>query len=355
MGIMNSKKRIMTILNHKRPDRIGRFDNFFKGFQGKCIKRLKLTSASDLLEYFNIDMQIITADESPFPTKAKIISEDKNKKIVLDGWGRTIEIHKGAFFHKELKHAVNDHADLNKLKFDSPSLDLRYGDAFNHEHTKNSKKCIFCKVGGPYQRTSFLRDELNYLMDIAGDPGFIKDLVEKVSDHIIEIGKESLKRSSLYDTGIWIFDDMANNDATMMSPKSFEEIYYPVWRKMIKSFKEAGASKVCMHGDGNLLPVLDMLVDAGIDAINPVEPRAHMNLVDLKNKYGNRLAYIGGMCNTNILRNGTRSEIEKSSREIIDVGKEGGVVIGTHSLSPDIPIENYLFYDEIVKKYGNYE
>ena len=72
-----------------------------------------------------------------------------------------------------------------------------------------------------------------------------------------------------------------------------------------------------------------------------------MNLIDLKKKYGNRLAYIGGMCNTNVLRKGTKKEIEKSSREIIDVSKKGGVV--------DIPIENYLFYDKIVKKYGNYE
>ena len=92
--------------------------------------------------------------------------------------------------------------------------------------------------------------------------------------------------------------------------------------------------------------------------LNPDEEtikRLIKGLLENKKKYGNRLAYIGGMCNTNILRKGTKSEIEKYSREIIDVGKEGGVVIGTHSLSPDIPIENYLFYDKIVKKYGDYQ
>ena len=52
------------------------------------------------------------------------------------------------------------------------------------------------------------------------------------------------------------------------------------------------------------------------------------------------------MCNTQTLVHGTRAEIEAEAREIIDLGREGGVIIGTHSISPEIPLENFVIYHE---------
>ena len=77
-------------------------------------------------------------------------------------------------------------------------------------------------------------------MDIAGDPSFAKALTDKVADHLIEIGKESLRRGDLYDTGLWIYDDMGNNLQPMMSPAAFEKIFLPAYKRMVKSLKEAG-------------------------------------------------------------------------------------------------------------------
>ena len=97
-----------------------------------------------------------------------------------------------------------------------------------------------------------------------------------------------------------------------------------------------------------------MLVDAGIDGINPLERRAQMNAVELRRRYP-RLILTGGMCNTHTLVKGTRSEIESEARELIDLGREGGLVIGTHSVSPEIPLENYALYHDFCRTYGDFE
>jgi uroporphyrinogen-III decarboxylase len=65
-----------------------------------------------------------------------------------------------------------------------------------------------------------------------------------------------------------------------------------------------------------------------------------------------RLIPTGGMCNTHTLVRGDKAAIEAEAREIIDLGRDGGVVIGTHSVSPEIPLENFLAYHECCLSYG---
>ncbi len=60
------------------------------------------------------------------------------------------------------------------------------------------------------------------------------------------------------------------------------------------------------------------------------------------------------MDNTHSLIHGPIGRIEKEAKDLIDLGAEGGLVIGTHSISPEIPLENFLAYDRTCKTYGNF-
>jgi len=349
---MTSKERVMAALNFGRPDRIPKFDSFWSEFRAKCIEELGLSKDVDLADYFDIDIAIAVADETPFPTKSEVISDDNYSRIERDSWGRVIRTVRDGFFYEELDVSIKSRKDLDSEVFDSPYLDSRYEGFMRTVNALREERCVFCKTGGPYIRTSFLRGKAAFLMDIAGDPEFAKAMADRVADHIIEIGKESLRRGQLYDTGLWIYDDMAYNRGTMMSPASFERIFFPAYKRMAKAFKDAGAAKVILHSDGNIAPVLDMLIEAGIDGINPVEPRAGLHIPTLKEKYGTKLSFIGGMCNSRVLPMGRKAEIENQAIEIIEAGRDGGVIIGAHSIGPDIPVQNYVFYHETVMKKG---
>ena len=211
--------------------------------------------------------------------------------------------------------------------------------------------CVFGKTGGPYLRTSFVRGEEQFLVDIAGDPVLARSLVDKVTEHLTAVGREEIRRWDLADTGIWIYDDMAGNKGPMFSPRAFEAVFLPAYRRMIAAYRAAGARYVFLHSDGDIRPILDMLVDAGIDGLNPLERRAGMAIETIRLRYP-RLVLTGGMCNTDTLVNGPVSRIEEEARRIIDLGRDGGIVIGTHSVSPEIPLPHFAAYREVCETYG---
>ena len=350
---MTSKARVLRALNHLPPDRIPRFDEFWEEFGEKCAAELGWPHGVRPSEYFGNDIRIVIADETPFPSRVETLKEDGDVTLQRDGWGRTVRIRSGAYFYEELDFAIRDPTDLDRVQFESPAIDSRFA-GFDPGAFRADRCCLFCKVGGPYFRSSFIRGQQNYLGDIAGDPVFAREVAERVTSHLIAIGEESLRRGDLYGTGIWIFDDLAYNRQPMMSPQSFESLFLPSYRRMVSAFKSVGAAKVCLHSDGNIGPLLDMLIDAGIDAINPVEPKAGMRVATLKKRYGTHLAYIGGMCNAHVLPCGTRDEIAAQAREIIDAGHDGGVVIGAHSIGPDVPVDSYQYYHDLVMAEGRF-
>jgi len=344
---MTSKQRVMKSLNFERVERLATFDGFWGAFTENWRKSMNLPDAQPR-EHYAIDVRICVADETAWPTKAGLVEDMGSERIERDGWGRLVRRLKDGYFAETIEVAVPDKSALDGLEFDDPKMDSRYEGFLKSVAALRDRYCPFCKIGGPFLRTAFVRGEMDFLMDIASDPSFARELAERVADHIMVVGLESLRRGDLYDTGIWMYDDMAYNDNPMFSPDQFERIFLPSYRKLTRAFKDAGAAKVVVHSDGNIGPVLDMLVDAGIDAINPVEPKAGMDLLDLRRRYGDKLAYIGGMCNAHVLPRGTRAEIKAQVDRIKEAAQDGGVIIGAHSIGSDVPPESYHYYQSLV-------
>ncbi len=345
---MTSKQRVMQSLNFQPVDRLATFDGFWGDFTAAWRRHKGLPDDVDPVDYYEIDIAICVADETAWPSQAGTVEDRGADVIERDGWGRLIRRVKDGYFSETLEVAVPEKCDLDKVTFEDPQADGRYEGFLKSVEHHRGVRTPFCKIGGPFLRTCFVRGEMDFLLDIAGDVSFARDLAAKVADHIMVVGLESLRRGGLYDTGIWMFDDMAYNDNPMFSPKQFEQVFLPSYRKLANAFKEAGAAKVVLHSDGNIMPVLDMLIDAGIDAINPVEPKAGMDILDLKHKYGDRLAYIGGMCNAHVLPRGSKADIKAQVDRIKEAAQDGGVIIGAHSIGSDVPPENYDYYQSLV-------
>ena len=108
-----------------------------------------------------------------------------------------------------------------------------------------------------------------------------------------------------------------------------------------------------LHSDGNILPILEMLVDVGIDGLNPLERRANMDHRIIRERFP-KLVLIGGMDNTGTLLNGPIGRIEAEARELIDMGRDGGLIIGTHSISPEMPLDHFIAYHEACLTYGRF-
>jgi hypothetical protein len=350
---MDSAARVLAACAFQRPDRIPRFDSFW---DYPALWRERFGPPEQLT-----DIEIWVPDEATFPTRARRIKEEGGWIYEVEPWGRTIRRKEGAYFVQTLNVPITDGTALDSLRFDPPDLPTRYLRG-QHEPGKldaalrlaKRQHCVFGKTGGPYLRSTFVRGEEHFLMDVAADPGLAKAIADKVGDHLTAVGVQEIERWSLQETGVWIYDDMAYNDGPMFSPRAFEQVLLPAYRRMIEAYKGAGARYVFLHSDGDVRPILDMLVDAGIDGLHPLERRAGMDIAEIRRLYPN-LILAGGMCNTDTLIHGPVAKIQAEAREITELGRKGGVIIGTHSVSPEIPLEHFAAYHEACITYGAYQ
>jgi hypothetical protein len=349
---VNSYERVLTACAFQAPDRIPRFDQFWSYPESW---HQRFGPCEELA-----DIHILVPDETAYPTRARQLRENGDEIEEIDGWGRRIRRNTKAYFSEILETPLGQVEDPDAVAFDDPRMECRFalGTASRQEETAllqsyKQRHCPFVKTGGPFLRTSFLRGEAEFLLDMAEDPPLARAFADKVADHLTAVGITAMQRWELQDTGLWIYDDMAYNRGPMFSPRTFEEVLLPAYRRMIAAYKQAGARYVFLHSDGNILPLLDMLVEAGIDGLNPLERRAGMHPVPLRERYP-RLILTGGMCNSETLIEGPIERIEAEAREIIDLGREGGVVIGTHSISPEVPLEHFAAYDAICRTYGDF-
>ena len=152
-----------------------------------------------------------------------------------------------------------------------------------------------------------------------------------------------------------IGEDIASKTATLFSPGFLRQEFFPRLRILVGMHHDLGF-KVIFHSDGNLNAVMDDLVAAEIDAINPLETQAGMDVRQIKERYGRRLVIVGGMDASELLPLGTADEVRAATRAMLRTAAPGlGFVLGsTTELSDAIPQQNILAMWETVQQEGRY-
>jgi uroporphyrinogen decarboxylase len=153
----------------------------------------------------------------------------------------------------------------------------------------------------------------------------------------------------------FIGDDIAYKNKLMFSPQLLRRAFIPMLEAMCKPLKAAGI-KVIYHSDGDVTPIVDDLIAAGIDGLNPIEPLAGMDIGFLKKKYRNRLILVGNVDCSQVLPLGTPEDIERAVKECLRAAAPGGGhFIGSSSeVTPSTPLENVLAFYRAIHEWGTY-
>lgn len=270
-----------------------------------------------------------------------------------DSWGRLQHAsHTGTFF-EVLETAIPEKNALDSLKFEDPWDAARQDQYRAWERQVHDRFAPVCGVMGLFMASYYLRGEFELLIDLKEDEPFGRALAQRVGEFLTSAGETALACTDTWDTAIWVYDELGNNKSSVLSPETFAAVYLDPYKAMVSHWRSRGATNVILHCDGNCLSLVDLLLEAGFTGIQGINPTAGMTVPAMKAKYGNKLALIGGMCNIQVLAKGTRRQIEEQVRSIVEVGKDGGVIIGTHSIDEDIPVENYDFYHSLVDQIDN--
>jgi len=357
MTEMTSKERVQAALDFRQPDRIPVYTHsYWPRFIESWRRERGLPPGANIYDHYPMDVGRVVPDETPFPSKREVLRETDEYRVIRNSWGAVQQVHRGKAWlspPRTLEVVLQEKGQIDQLEFESPFLDSRFPERAPIEDLKR-EKYVHIKTGGPYLRTSNLRGPRQWLVDLMQDVEFSRELAMKVTDHITSVGLEAVRRYELHDTSVWFYDDMGTNQGPFFPPKTFRRVFLPCYRRMCAAYREAGVSKIGLHCDGNIEPLLDMLVDAGIDILNPVEPKAGMDVVRLRKRYGKKLAFSGGLDNAFILPRGDRDEIRDHVTHVLESGQEGGLIIGTHSIGPDISIGTYDYLQDLILKLGRY-
>jgi Uroporphyrinogen decarboxylase (URO-D) len=351
-GKMNSTERVMAAVNFRKPDAVPYWDSTWPEFDTRWHKELNIDPCIAPFEYYGNDIitPVCPAEGFFFKEKGKLRDEGE-WEIWNDGWGATVKRQAGTYLSEHIDRKLKEKRDFDKLRFDPVDLDDRYTEALLYlERERTSGRCIFSKIGGLYCRTQFMRGEVELLMDMVLDPGFCHAMFDRTMEHLTGMALEGLKRFGTNETGLFIYDDMASSKAPMFGPEQFEEYLLPRYKQLIAIVRTAGCKHVFFHSDGNIGPVIEMLLEAGFEGFNPLEPRCGMGLVGLREKYGERFTCFGGICATDILVRGDKKEIADHVLPLLKLGREGGIVLGTASISDDVDPNVYDWYRNFIKE-----
>jgi hypothetical protein len=143
--------------------------------------------------------------------------------------------------------------------------------------------------------------------------------------------------------------DMAFKGGLLFPPSFLRESFIPGYTRFCDAVHRKGRA-VLFHSDGNLMPILEDLIEAGTDLLHPLEPLAGMDTGKIHRLYPD-LILVGSIDVSQLLPYGTKTEIRDAVRQNIEAA-EGKIMIGSSTeVHNEVPLENYLALHETVLDY----
>lgn len=356
---MTSKERILQGLRHEETDRIP----FSLGFgvnlpaQKKLQTYLGMNTLQRVVDYLNdfSDIRTICPEYIGPKDRDKMFDDG----LSIDIWGvkrKPVSYSEGAYdeicFHP-LSHIEN----INDLdKYEWPSV--------NWWNTGNLKEIISginssdeyaIKInnGNIYETSWYMRGFEQMFIDLVENPELAWEIMTRVTDYYIAIAEKMFQDAGGLVDLVFTADDLAGQQGLLMSIDLWERMVKPHHIRLNKVLHEYGV-KIMYHTDGAAMKVIPGLIDMGIDILDPLQFDAKdMDPVQLKNSFGDRLCFHGGVSVQKTLPFGTVEEVIEETKERINVlGKNGGYILApSHAIQAGTPPENIVAFLETGKKY----
>jgi uroporphyrinogen decarboxylase len=276
-----------------------------------------------------------------------------------DMWGvvrQAVSYGSGAYYeicHYPLANVATV-ADLEKHRW--PTTDYFDFSTLNDRAAKIIKEkglCLEAGGGNIFETSWYMRGFEQIFMDLVINPELVHAIMGRVTDFYIDYARKTLAAADGLVDIYFTADDIAGQNGLLMSLDMWEEFLKPYHTRLNKAIHEFGV-KVVYHSDGDVTRAVPGLLDMGIDVLQALQFDAgEMNPVHLKNTYGDRLGFQGGISVQSTLPFGTVGQVVEEVKSRIDVlGKNGGYILGTsHAVQAGTPPENLYAMFETAQNY----
>ncbi len=338
---LTSAERVMRVLRREEPDRVPHFEWLI---------------APNVREALCPGCRSHTEFAVRMGHDAVLAAPDFRKEQVGPGRWRTewgYEVEYGREEHGvEVASPIVTRDDLRRYTPPDPHAPGRYASLEKAVAEFKGRLAIGVHLNDVFSIPRALVGMENLLLAIAADPDLVRDLVDLSVEINLEMAREVARRGADF---VWTGDDYAGTAGPFMSPEHFRTLFYPGLKRVAQGLGDLGLPFI-KHCDGNLWPILDMMVEAGISCLDPIDPQGGMDLAEVKSRYGDRIALKGGVDCTRVLVDGTPEEVVEATKRALREGGPGGgfILSSSNSIHSSVSPRNYAVMMETLKTWGRY-
>ncbi len=378
---MTSRERFLMALDHKEPDRVPIHDSPW----WSAILRWRsegLPADVNPAEYFDLGMVRFSPDLSPqFPVET--VEETDEYIMQTTPYGGLRRNHKNYSTTPEVvDYPVKTRDDWEgikeRLKPDRDRVDwegewlwrsaaddrgsdsiLQTGRADQRLGLSGLRRAIeqgrftVYTVGFGYDLAqAYVRSE-QLLMLIATDPDWVRDIYDASARLAIAMYEVMTEGGFEFD-GVYLGCDLGYRNGLLFSPHHYDEQLRPTFRELVRYFKGQGLPTI-LHSCGCVKELIPRFIEDGLTCLQPLEVKAGMDLLQLKEDFGDRLALMGGI-DVRAMADPDPRVIEREISTKLPIAKKGGGYIyhSDHSVPHSVSFENFTRALELAKQYGEY-
>ncbi len=380
MSIQNSRERVLTALSHKEPDRVPvdlgatgdasiHIDAYNKlkkylGIEGGKTEFIDIIQQTvipeeKVLEIIKVDTRTISLNTSKGLEPR--MQEDEYCHWFIDEWGIEWKKPKHGYYFDMVRHPLKNASieDLDDYSWPDPDNFSRYEglEKKARELFNNTEYAIVgnTQLGSAFELNWYLTGLERFLTDMLLNPKFIEKLVAISLEIQGKIISNFLNAVGNHIQILAIGDDLGMQTGPLISPDLYRRLIKPHTKKLIRSIKKRTNAKIFCHCCGSIVSFLPDFIEYGIDVIHPVQVSAkNMNTRRLKERFGDKISFWGGIDTQYVLPYGTPQDVEgEVKKRIHDLAPGGGYVLAAvHNLQRDVPPENIVAMFMAANKYG---
>jgi uroporphyrinogen decarboxylase len=340
MSELTCEERIIRTLQLRQADRVPHFEWYI---DRKVINAI--SAGSDYVKFcYEMDIDAICID-CDFEKKFL------DNGLIQDEWGM-IKKDMGESHAFPVDGPIRTLKDAEEYVPPDPLKPGRYDSIEKAVKEHSGKKALVLHLNDVFSIPSRMMPFETFLIKVFEEPETVRALVKMSVDINLIMAKEAAKRGIKI---VYTGDDYAYNSGPVISPGQFRDIFYPELKRVVTGYKELGLL-VIKHTDGDIMPILDMIIDSGFDCLDPIDPIAGMDLYKMKSGYGSRICLKGNVDCSTTLSFASEEEVIEETKACLDKAMAGGgyILSSSNSIHSAVKPANYLAMLDTLKKYGKY-
>lgn len=364
--------RVMAALEHREADRVPVGEFFWTNFLRRAQAELNHGAPFDPYRYWDLDLIVINPNMDPHIAGIEVIENTPERQVVRTGFGATIERRSTYPMPHYAAFDTVSFEQMEAFRFDDPRDPRRYleaiddqincvGDALNlgipsyldRVNAYADDFCVFGSVCEPHEMIWRIMGAENVLEKLGEDPGRVAGFIERLGDFLVGIVEGQIAAAKGKLSGMYIWGDVAYDRGMLFSPVYWREVYKPQLKRLCDAIHAAGL-KAVYHGCGNASVLFEDMIEAGVDAYNPLEAKAGLDVVALKRQFGRRWAFNGNI-NVVTLATNDRDAVRREVLTKLNAARGGGYILQSdHSMPDNVAPATYDYVIQLAREYGRY-